>query len=54
MHSFYQRNIKCWVYEEDKKVVGLLGFRICENIEENSRFGEISLIVVDPAHLLYN
>lgn len=38
-----------YVYEKDKKVIGLLGFRIRENIEENSRFGEISLIVVDPA-----
>jgi N-acetylglutamate synthase-like GNAT family acetyltransferase len=36
-----------YVYEENQKVVGLLGFRIRENIEENSRFGEISLIVVD-------
>lgn len=36
-----------YVYEEHQKVVGLLGFRIRENIEENSRFGEISLIVVD-------
>lgn len=38
-----------YVYEKDKEVVGLLGFRIRENIGENSRFGEISLIVVDPA-----
>lgn len=37
-----------YVYELDNKVIGLLGFRIRENIEENSRFGEISLIVVDP------
>jgi N-acetylglutamate synthase-like GNAT family acetyltransferase len=37
-----------FVYEMDDKIVGLLGFRIRENIEENSRFGEISLIVVDP------
>lgn len=36
-----------YVYEEHQKVVGLLGFRIRENIEENSRFGEISLIAVD-------
>lgn len=36
-----------YVYEEHQKVVGLLGFRIRENIEENSRFGEISFIVVD-------
>lgn len=37
-----------YVYEKDNKIAGLLGFRIRENIEENSRFGEISLIVVDP------
>jgi len=37
-----------FVYELDDKIVGLLGFRIRENIEENSRFGEISLIVIDP------
>ncbi len=36
-----------YVYEKDNKIIGLLGFRIRENIEENSRFGEISLIVVD-------
>ena len=36
-----------YVCEEDKKIVGLLGFRIRENIEEMSRFGEVSAIVVD-------
>jgi N-acetylglutamate synthase-like GNAT family acetyltransferase len=36
-----------FVCEENKKVVGLLGFRIRENLEEKSRFGEISAIVVD-------
>ncbi len=36
-----------YVYEQDNKVIGLLGFRIRENIEENSRFGEISVLVVD-------
>jgi len=35
------------VYEQDNKVIGLLGFRIRENIEENSRFGEISVLIVD-------
>ena len=35
-----------FVYELDKKIIGLLAFRIRENIEENSRFGEISVIVV--------
>lgn len=37
-----------YIYELDNKVIGFLGFRIRENIEENSRFGEISVIVVDP------
>jgi N-acetylglutamate synthase-like GNAT family acetyltransferase len=37
-----------YVYEQDNKIIGLLGFRIRENIEENSRFGEISALVVDP------
>jgi GNAT superfamily N-acetyltransferase len=36
-----------FVYEIDNKIVGLLAFRIRENIEENSRFGEISVIVVN-------
>jgi N-acetylglutamate synthase-like GNAT family acetyltransferase len=34
------------VYELDNKIIGLLAFRIRENIEENNRFGEISVIVV--------
>jgi len=37
-----------FVYELDGAVIGLMGFRIRENIESNSRYGEISLIVVDP------
>jgi GNAT superfamily N-acetyltransferase len=37
-----------FVYELLDKVVGLLAFRIRENIEENSRYGEISAIVVAP------
>lgn len=39
-----------YVYELDGSVVGLMGFRIRENIEEISRYGEISAIVVDPGH----
>ena len=35
-----------YVYEIDNKIQGVLAFRIRENIEENSRFGEISVIVV--------
>ena len=36
-----------FVCEENKEIVGLLGFRIRENLEEKSRFGEISAVVVD-------
>jgi N-acetylglutamate synthase-like GNAT family acetyltransferase len=36
-----------FVCEENKEIVGLLGFRIRENLEELSRFGEISAIVVN-------
>lgn len=32
---------------EDNDVLGLLGFRIRENLEELSRYGEVSVIVVD-------
>jgi N-acetylglutamate synthase-like GNAT family acetyltransferase len=39
-----------FVCEEDGQIVGLLGFRIRENLEEMSRFGEISAIVVDPSN----
>jgi N-acetylglutamate synthase-like GNAT family acetyltransferase len=39
-----------YVYELDNSVIGLVGFRIRENIEENSRYGEISVIVVDEAY----
>jgi len=35
-----------FVYEYDHYVVGALGFRVMENIERNSRYGEISVIVV--------
>lgn len=36
-----------YVYVLNDSVIGLLGFRIRENIEENSRYGEISALVVD-------
>jgi len=39
-----------YVYEVNDSVIGLLGFRIRENIEENSRYGEISVIVVDSEY----
>lgn len=37
-----------YVYELNNAVIGLLGFRIRENLEENSRYEEISSIAVDP------
>ncbi len=37
-----------FVYEHQKSVACLLAFRIRENIEANSRFGEISVLVVRP------
>ena len=37
-----------FVCEEEARVIGILGFRIRENLEEASRFGEVSIIVVDP------
>lgn len=37
---------RLFVCEEGRRIVGLLGFRIRENLEEVSRFGEVSAIVV--------
>jgi GNAT superfamily N-acetyltransferase len=39
-----------YVYDLNCTVIGLLGFRIRENIEENSRYGEISAIIVDSEY----
>ena len=36
-----------FVCEENGKILGLLGFKIRENIEEVSRFGEVSALVVN-------
>ena len=36
-----------FVAEEDGKVAGLCGFRIRENVEDDTRYGEISVLVVD-------
>ena len=38
-----------YVYEEENVVFGFLGFRIRENLEDVTRYGEISIISVDPA-----
>jgi len=37
-----------FVIESDGSVRGLLGFRLRENLEESTRFGEISAIIIDP------
>lgn len=37
-----------YVIEADGRVRGLLGFRVRENVEEPSRYGEISAMVTDP------
>ncbi len=36
-----------YVYEEDDKIHGFFGFRIRENLEDVTRYGEISIISVD-------
>ena len=36
-----------FVCEEEGEILGLLGFRIRENLEEVSKFGEVSTIVVN-------
>ena len=36
-----------YVYEEEETIFGLLGFRIRENLEGVTRYGEISIISVD-------
>ncbi|MBE7120024.1 GNAT family N-acetyltransferase [Bacillus cereus] len=36
-----------YVYEEENTILGLLGFRIRENSEDITRYGEISIISVD-------
>ncbi|TKI95603.1 GNAT family N-acetyltransferase, partial [Bacillus wiedmannii] len=36
-----------YVYEEEETTFGLLGFRIRENLEDVTRYGEISIISVD-------
>ena len=37
-----------FVCEEDCRILGLLGFRLRENLEETSKYGEVSVIVVNP------
>ncbi|MEY8347183.1 GNAT family N-acetyltransferase [Bacillus cereus] len=36
-----------YVYEENNVIFGFLGFRIRENLEDVTRYGEISIISVD-------
>jgi N-acetylglutamate synthase-like GNAT family acetyltransferase len=37
-----------YVFEQEGQVEGILGFRVRENIEEPSRYGEISVLITDP------
>jgi N-acetylglutamate synthase-like GNAT family acetyltransferase len=37
-----------FVCEENGQILGLLGFRIRENLEEISKYGEVSAVVVKP------
>ncbi len=39
-----------YVYDESGEVLGILGFRIRECIEEVNRYGEVSILVTDEAH----
>ncbi|MGE5397084.1 MAG: GNAT family N-acetyltransferase [Chitinophagales bacterium] len=45
-HSLFD---SIYVCEDDERVVGTFAFRIRENIESVSRYGEISAIIVEPA-----
>ena len=48
LHMVWESNIDMlFVCEDEGQIQGLLGFRIRENLEEVSRFGEISAIVVN-------
>ena len=42
-----------YVCEQEKRILGVLGFRIRENIEEPGRYGEISVIVTDPKNRMH-
>jgi ribosomal protein S18 acetylase RimI-like enzyme len=37
-----------YVFEQENQINGVLGFRIRENVEEPTRYGEISVIVTKP------
>lgn len=39
-----------FVCEVEKEPVGLLGFRIRESVEEVSRYGEVSLVVINSSN----
>ena len=49
LRFFEESNVDyLFVCEENDKILGLLGFRIRENVEETTKYGEISAIVVNP------
>jgi GNAT superfamily N-acetyltransferase len=39
-----------YVYDENGTILGILGFRVREAIEEVNRYGEVSILVTDEAH----
>jgi GNAT superfamily N-acetyltransferase len=39
-----------YVYDENGVVLGILGFRVRECIEEVNRYGEVSILVTDESH----
>lgn len=49
LRFFEESNVdhRFFVCEENDKILGLLGFRIRENIEETTKYGEVSAIVVN-------
>jgi GNAT superfamily N-acetyltransferase len=46
-HHFLE---EMYVFESEGKVLGILGFRIRECIEEVGRYGEVSVLVTDMDH----
>lgn len=39
-----------YIAENKKEVVGLLGLRIRENVEDETSYGEVTMLVVDESH----
>lgn len=52
VHDFIRKHPsnEVYVYEENGEIIGLLGFRLRQNLEDSSQYGEISIIVIDENH----